>query len=179
MKINKLHDFFEINFKHAKGKQFLNFLKLCFKYHSRLFADNFFKENFSSFENFVKFIKKFKHNIFYVTIGKSNKFAAFIYLYEPKLNPFGQDCKVTFCVSRPYWGFGSYAIAKKGLKFLFEKLKVRKLSAEIIGETTLAKGLLEKLGFKCEAMLENECFKDGEFKNLYIFSKFNPAYRAE
>ena len=48
MKINKLSDLFDINFTPIRYKEILKFFKLCTKYHSRLFDDNFFRENFST-----------------------------------------------------------------------------------------------------------------------------------
>ena len=116
MKINKLSDLFDINFKKIRHKELLKFFKLCFKYHSRLFDDEFFQLNFSTFERFTNFVKKFKNNIYFILLGKDEKFAGFFYLYETRKVPNGFfDSKVTFCICRPYWGFGSYAIAKKVL----------------------------------------------------------------
>lgn len=176
MKINKLSDLFDINFTPIRYKEILKFFKLCTKYHSRLFDDNFFRENFSTPEKFLNFIKNFKNNIFFVLLGKEEKFAGFFYLYDIKKIPNDfYDAKVTFCICRPYWGFGSYAIAKKGLRFLFEIMRVRKLTIEIVGENSYAWKLIEKLEFEYEATLKKECFKAGKAENLYIFSKFNPA----
>ena len=176
MKINKLSDLFDINFTPIRYKEILKFFKLCTKYHSRLFDDNFFNENFSTPEKFLNFIKKFKNNIYFILLGKEEKFAGFFYLYDIKKIPNNfYDAKVTFCISRPYWGFGSYAMAKKGLRFLFEIMRVRKLTIEIVGENSYAWKLIEKLEFEYEATLKKECFKSGRAENLYIFSKFNPA----
>ena len=177
MKIKKLPELFEISFKKVKRQELLDFLKLCIKYRSRLFCEDFYKHNFSSPTKFLRFIKDMKDCIYCINIGKNSKIKAFIYLYDFKKAYQGTfDAKVTFCVEREYWGFGSFAIAKKGLKFLFEEIKIRKLSAEIIGENTLAKSLLNKLGFELEAVLIKECVEQGKAKNLYIYSKFNPAY---
>ena len=177
MKINKLSELFDINFKKIRHNELLKFFKLCLRYHSRLFDDDFFQINFSTPERFFNFIKRFKDNIYFVLLGKDEKFAGFFYLYETKKVPNGCfDSKVTFCICRPYWGFGSYAIAKKGLRFLFEVMNVRKLSVEVVGENSYAWKLIEKLEFEYEATLKKECFKAGKAENLYIFSKFNPAY---
>lgn len=176
MKINKISDLFDINFKPLRYKELLKFFKLCIKYHSRLFDDEFFNLNFSTPERFFNFIKKFKNSIYYILLGRDEKFAGFFYLYDVKKVPDNcYDSKITFCICRPYWGFGSYAIAKKCLKFLFETLRIRKLSIEIVGENSYAWKLIEKLEFEYEAMLKKECFKSGIAENLYIFSKFNPA----
>ncbi len=176
MKINKLSELFDINFKKIRHKELLKFFKLCLKYHSRLFDDDFFRINFSTPERFFNFIKQFKDNIYFVLLGKEEKFAGFFYLYETKKAANGYfDSKITLCICRPYWGFGSYAIAKKGLKFLFETMNVRKLSVEIVGENSYAWKLIEKLEFEYEATLKKECFKNGRAENLHIFSKFNPA----
>lgn len=179
MKINKLPDLFEINFKKARYQELLSFFKLCLKYHTRLFDDEFFNINLSTPDKFLRFVNAFRDSIYCVTLGKNPSLAAFFYLYDTKKAIEGTlDAKVTFCVSRPYWGFGSYAIAKRGLRFLFEELKVRKLTAEIVGENTLASSLLKRLGFELEAILYKECFKAGKVKDLYIFSKFNPAIKV-
>ena len=176
MKTDKINHLFDINFKKIRPKELIKFFRLCLKYHSRLFDDEFFRINFSTPEKFLNFVKMFKNNIYYALLGKDEKFAGFFYLYETKKVPNGFfDSKVTFCICRSYWGFGSYAIAKKALKFLFEVMNVRKLSIEIVGENSYAKKLIERLNFEYEATLKKECFKNGKAENLYIFSKFNPA----
>lgn len=177
MKIDKLSDLFEINFKKPSVNELLELFKLCLKYHSRLFDDDFYHANFSTPERFLKFVRFFKNGIYCAKLGRCAKFGGFFYLYDGKITPRGAlDTKVTFCISRPYWGFGSYMIAKKGIRFLFEKLKVRKLTVEIVGENTLARSLIEKLGFHFEAELKDECFRMSKPCNLYIFSMFNPAF---
>lgn len=177
MKIGKLKDLFDISFKKIRQKELLDFFKLCIKYRSQLFDEDFFKINFLTPQRFFNFIQKFKDHIYFILLENEHKFAGFFYLYETKQTPRGFfDCKVTFCISRPYWGFGSYVIAKRGIKFLFEQMMVRKLTVEIVGENTYARRLIEKLDFNFEAVLQKECFKNGTAQNLYLFTKFNPAF---
>ncbi len=177
MKIDKISDLFEIKFKKPNWAELPELFKLCTKYHSRLFDDDFYNINLANAEKFIKFIRHFRNGIYCIMLGKKAKFGGFFYLYDGKRTPYGGiDTRVTFCISRPYWGFGSYLIAKKGIKFLFQELKVRKLSIEIVGENTLARNLIEKLGFEFEAVFKDECFKFNKPCNLYVFSMFNPAY---
>lgn len=180
MNIKKLPDLFEAGIKKTSKEDLFGFLKLCLKYRNRLFCKDFFERNFSTPEKFLKFVSKCKDNIFCVKIGENTGVKAFFYLYDTK-RAFKDfiDAKITFCVDRAYWGFGSFAIAKKGLRFLFKKLKIRKLSAEIIGENTLALSLLKRLGFELEAVLKNEYTKGDKAYNLYIFSKFNPDFEGD
>ena len=176
MKIEKLPNLFEIYFKKAKQKEILEFLKMCFKYRKRLFSEDFFKENFSSADKFLKFISNCAQNVFCVRLGKNPLPTAFFYIYDIKkgINNI-KDCKITYCVKRAYWGFGSYFIAKKAIEFLFKEKNIRKLSAEIVGENSLATLLLGRLGFELEAKLKDEYCTLDETKNVYIYSKFNPA----
>ncbi len=176
MKIDKLKDLFEINFEKPTLVDLPEVFKYCNKYHYRLFDDNFYYMNLSTSEKFIGFVRNFKDAIYCIKLGKEDRFGGFFYLYNRKKTPFGAtDTSVTFCIARPYWGFGSYLIAKKGIKFLFEKMKVRKLTIEIVGENTLARSLIEKLGFEFEARLKDECYKFNKPCHLYVFSIFNPA----
>ena len=177
MKIDKLSDLFEINFKKIRQKELVDFFRLCLKYHTMLFDPDFFKLNFSSVERFLRFIHRFKNHIYFVLLNNEEKFAGFLYLYEtrPALKGFF-DTKVTFCICRPYWGFGSYVMAKRAIRFLFEEMKVRKLTVESVGNKSCARRLIQKLGFELEAVLKEECFRGEKTEDLYLVTKFNPAF---
>ena len=177
MKIEKLKELTYISFKKIRQKELPDFLKLCFKFKSELFDEDFFRINFSTPQNFLNFVQKYKDNIYFALVNNEQNLAGFFCLYETKQAPRGFfDCKVTFCISRPYWGFGSYTIAKKGIDFLFKQMRVRKLTVEIVGENSFARKLIKKLDFNFEAALEKECFKNGYAQNMYLFTKFNPAF---
>ena len=68
MKIGKLKDLFDISFKKIRQKELLDFFKLCIKYRSQLFDEDFFKINFLTPQRFFNFIQKFKDHIYFILL---------------------------------------------------------------------------------------------------------------
>ena len=82
MKIDKLSDLFEINFKKPSVNELLELFKLCLKYHSRLFDDDFYHANFSTPERFLKLFRFFIYGISCAQLVRCFNFGGFFYLYS-------------------------------------------------------------------------------------------------
>jgi RimJ/RimL family protein N-acetyltransferase len=66
-------------------------------------------------------------------------------------------------------GFGKEASALM-LRFLFNQYPINKCYAYCLEEHPATPKLFSSLGFKQDGILRNEIFKNGEFKNLLLFS---------
>lgn len=66
-------------------------------------------------------------------------------------------------------GFGEEA-SKLLLRFLFSQYPVNKCYAYCLAEHPATSKLCKKLGFKQEGLLRQEVYKNGEFKDIMIFS---------
>ncbi len=58
------------------------------------------------------------------------------------------------------------------IKFAFDNMNIRKIKAEVLEENTHAIRLYRTQGFIKEGILEKEVYKNGEFKNVIIMSRF-------
>lgn len=72
--------------------------------------------------------------------------------------------------------YGGKGLGKEALdvlvKFAFNEMNLRKIKALVFSDNERAINLYEKYGFIKEGVLKEEIFKDGEFRNIIIFSKF-------
>ncbi len=179
MKIINIEKFIKINENHKKMDIITSFYNLCLEYRHKLFDEQFAKEHFLNTKSFFNFLQKYRKNIFLIMTKDSCVLMGFIFLYNIKhsINAYF-DSKITFCVARPYWGYASYTLAKKSLEFVFKNLNLRKITFEVIGKNTLARSLIKRLKFNLEGVLKDECVCANEFRDLYIYTKFNPAFKT-
>lgn len=66
-------------------------------------------------------------------------------------------------------GYGEEA-TKLLLRFLFDQYPINKCYAYCLAEHPATPNLFKKLGFIKEGLLRQEIFKDGKFKDLFLFS---------
>ena len=66
-------------------------------------------------------------------------------------------------------GFGKESAALM-LRFLFDQYPINKCYAYCLEEHPITKKLFSSLGFKQDGILRKDIFKNGEFKNLLLFS---------
>ncbi len=89
---------------------------------------------------------------------------------------------VMYWLGRNFWGkgYGSEALGKV-LKFAFNKLKLRRLSAEVYPGNLGSIKLLEKFGFKKEGVLRKSvvCKVDGKIKDTILYSLLDEEYNVE
>lgn len=62
------------------------------------------------------------------------------------------------------------------LKFVFEELNMERCTGECLEEHTVAKKLMEKVGFKVEALQRHSIFKNGKYHNQFVLSILKDEY---
>jgi RimJ/RimL family protein N-acetyltransferase len=72
-------------------------------------------------------------------------------------------------------GFGTQTILML-LKFVFEELNMERISGRCLENHVVAKKLMEKVGFKQEALQRHSVFKNGSFHNEFVLSILKSEY---
>lgn len=72
-------------------------------------------------------------------------------------------------------GYGTQTVLMI-LKFVFEELNMERCTGECLEEHLVAKKLMEKVGFKVEALQRHSIFKDGFFHNQFVLSILKEEY---
>jgi RimJ/RimL family protein N-acetyltransferase len=77
-------------------------------------------------------------------------------------------------------GFGTQTVLLI-LKFVFEELNMERCTGQCLEEHVVAKKLMEKVGFKVEALQRHSVFKNGLFHNQFVLSilKYDYAVTKE
>lgn len=86
-----------------------------------------------------------------------------------------KSAEIGFWLARPYWGQG---IASQALtefsRNLFRTTDLVRLHAAVFEGNTASAKVLEKCGFKLEAVLEKAIYKNGDFFNELHYAKVRP-----
>ena len=84
-----------------------------------------------------------------------------------------------YWLGKKYWGQGIMTEAVKVLcDYAFNELNKLKLSIIALEDNIGSRKVAEKNGFKFECMTEKDVFKEGKYKNLVYYGKFNPKYKV-
>jgi ribosomal-protein-alanine N-acetyltransferase len=77
-----------------------------------------------------------------------------------------KTAEIGYWLAKPFWGngFASQALAEFS-KALFLNTEIERLYAPVFEGNTASARVLEKCGFKLEAILEKAIYKNGEFYN--------------
>jgi [ribosomal protein S5]-alanine N-acetyltransferase len=88
-----------------------------------------------------------------------------------KLSRETSEYELYYHLGRPYWGRG-YATeaACAVIDSIFAMPLVHRVSAEAVAENTSSIRVLEKAGMKREGRLRGKFFKDGIYRDLYVYS---------
>jgi [ribosomal protein S5]-alanine N-acetyltransferase len=88
-----------------------------------------------------------------------------------KLSKETSEYELYYHLGRPYWGRG-YATeaARAVIGRIFAMPLVHRVSAEAVAENTASIRVLEKAGMKREGRLRGKFFKDGIYRDLYVYS---------
>ncbi|MBD8082326.1 GNAT family N-acetyltransferase [Chryseobacterium caseinilyticum] len=62
------------------------------------------------------------------------------------------------------------------LKFVFEELNMERCTGQCLEEHVVAKKLMEKVGFKVEALQRHSLFKNGKYHNQFVLSILKDEY---
>lgn len=86
-----------------------------------------------------------------------------------------KSAEIGFWLARPFWGQG---IASQALtefsKNLFQTTDIVRLHASVFEGNTASAKVLERCGFKLEAVLEKAIYKNGDFFNELHYANVRP-----
>lgn len=139
---------------------------------SRYLHDDYFLENQpSSVDAVIDLVEKASPFFWAIFDKKSSRFAGFVFLDNwvgCKNNM--HSAEVTTCFDPAFWGKYTKFCAKKFIKFCFKKYKLKKLKAYVFPQNFKVRTLLKLVGFKKEAVLKSETFKNGVLQDVEVFS---------
>ena len=83
-----------------------------------------------------------------------------------------QNGEIGYWIGQDFWGkgIGTKVVAELTRK-AFEEFNLQRVYAEVFEKNYASARVLEKNGFKQEAVLKNAILKDGKTLNLLIYSK--------
>ena len=87
------------------------------------------------------------------------------------------NCIVGIFLAKPFWnkGYGTDAM-KTLIHFIFEQIPVQKIKLRVFSFNKRAIRSYEKCGFKVEAVLKKELYRNGEYHDDIIMSIFRDSY---
>ena len=82
-----------------------------------------------------------------------------------------KSAEIGYWIAQPFWGqgFGSQALAEFS-KAIFQNTEIVRLYAPVFEGNTASARVLEKCGFKLEAVLEKAIYKNGLFYNEHHYA---------
>lgn len=84
---------------------------------------------------------------------------------------YSKNAEIGYWLAEPYWGKGFVSEAiRKFIPMVFENMDIVRIYAEPFDNNIGSKKALEKAGFKLEATLKNNIFKNGEIRSSCIYS---------
>jgi ribosomal-protein-alanine N-acetyltransferase len=84
---------------------------------------------------------------------------------------YSKNAEIGYWLAEPFWGNGYVSsVIKKILPMVFENMDIVRIYAEPFENNIGSKKVLEKAGFKLEAVLKNNIFKNGEILSSCIYS---------
>jgi ribosomal-protein-alanine N-acetyltransferase len=88
-----------------------------------------------------------------------------------KLSRDSSEYELYYHLGRPYWGRGfATEAASAVVDQIFSMPLVHRVSAEVVAENAASIRVLEKTGMKREGRLRGKFFKDGIYRDLYVYS---------
>lgn len=75
------------------------------------------------------------------------------------------------------YGYG-FQVALLVLRYVFEELRMERCTGHCLEEHKTVIKLLESVGFKKEGLMRNYVFKNGEYKNTWLFSILKEEYQV-
>lgn len=139
---------------------------------SRYLTDDYFQGKYdSSVDAVIDLIKKTSPYFWVIVDKKNNNFCGFVFLdnfcgSKDKYH----SAEITTCFDPKYWGTYTRFCAKKFIKYCFKKYKFKKIKACIFPQNFKVKSILKFSGFKKEAILKAETYKNSVPQDVEVFS---------
>ncbi|MHC1703457.1 MAG: GNAT family N-acetyltransferase [Tenuifilaceae bacterium] len=106
-----------------------------------------------------------------VCLKENNRLIGYVQINNIDLRNLKAEWGGTLIGDREFLGKGYGKEASKLiLRFLFNQYPIHKCYGKCLEEHPVTKELLLSLGFKQDGVLRDDVFKNGEFKNILIFS---------
>lgn len=84
---------------------------------------------------------------------------------------YSKNAEIGYWLAEPFWGNGYISSSlRKFTPMVFENMDIVRIYAEPFENNIGSKKALEKAGFKLEAVLKNNIFKNGELMSSCIYS---------
>jgi ribosomal-protein-alanine N-acetyltransferase len=95
-----------------------------------------------------------------------------------KLSRETSEYELYYHLGRPWWGHG-YATeaASAVVDRIFSMPQLYRMSAEVVAENAPSVHVLEKLGMKREGRLRGKFFRDGVYRDLYVYSMLRKEWK--
>jgi [ribosomal protein S5]-alanine N-acetyltransferase len=88
-----------------------------------------------------------------------------------KTDIYRKNVEIGYFLDEAYWGKGIVTKAvKAATAYSFSKFEIVRVYAETFADNPASRKVLEKAGFKCEAVLKNYIVKNGVIKDCCIYS---------
>jgi len=155
-----------------KNLQYLPQIISLYERFSRYLNDDYFlSDKKSSIDAVLDLVERTTPYFWAVINKKNDKLAGFVFLdnWTGAMNDF-HSAEITTCFNPIYWGIYTKICAKKFIKYIFKKYKLKKLKAHIFSQNFKVKALLKRSGFKKEAVLKAETLKNGQLQDIEVFS---------
>lgn len=84
----------------------------------------------------------------------------------------GHQAEIGYWLAKKHWGKGlATEIAEELVKFGFEKMKLKRITAKVFLPNKASTRVLEKNGFKLEGILRKDVCKNAKYYDIYLFAK--------
>lgn len=156
-------------FKNINNKDILNKITLEYPYT---------EENYQSFINhFEKEQNEMNPSSFSFIIDVAGEAVGAISINAGKNLESQHKAEIGYWLGKEYWSQGIVTEAVKLLcDFAFKNLNKIKLTIGFLEDNIASKRVAEKNGFTYEYTKRKESFKDGKYKDLIYFTKFNKKF---
>jgi RimJ/RimL family protein N-acetyltransferase len=89
----------------------------------------------------------------------------------PKTDIHRKNAEIAYWIAEPYWGQG---IAKKAIELItqyaFNTFDISRIYAKPFGNNKISHSVLEKVGFKLEAVLKDSIFKNDDYIDEFTYT---------
>ena len=139
------------------------------RFSGKLF-DDFFASDIDPIEALISLIER-ASPYFWAITSSGGVFKGFVYLDDWQGSPQNPYCAtVTTCFVPKYWGGLTKYAGKRFVNYVFKRLKLRKLKAEVYQDNKYAVTLLKKIGFKHEYTMLSETIVNKKPVNIDVYS---------
>lgn len=155
-----------------KNIEYLPQIVLLYERFSNYLHDDYFlKNNPSRIDSVLNIVERTSPYFWAIVHKKSNKLAGFVCLdnWVGAKNSV-HSAELTTCFEPAYWGQYTKNCARKFIKYCFKNYKLKKLKAYVFPQNFKVRTILKRSGFKKEATLKAETFKNDVLQDIDIYS---------